>query len=189
MSSARVRHFFLGVMLVTVVLVSPSAFSQLSRLLSSKEITAVILSPMFGIPGDKDGQWLLNDEEALQAEKILQGCILEKTKQTQNPNENRWETIRREIQVRGWSEIQKNLSDYLRQYAGVTREKKKLVWINAFHKNTLSIFGKTNEAFGLSLPRWQREVIYANDGGTYFFNAFVDLKVGSCESLQFNGGA
>ena len=67
--------------------------------------------------------------------------------------------------------------EYGRQYFGVTKNDRRLIYLNAFCKP--SRFG----------PRWQKEIILVIDGGSCYFQVYFDPNKKEFIGLHYNGQA
>ena len=71
-----------------------------------------------------------------------------------------------------------NLSEYGRQYYGVTRDGKKAIYLNAFCSPTI-----------LGEKKWKKEMVFVLDGGSCFFQVFYDPTEKAFSGLRYNGVA
>jgi hypothetical protein len=65
---------------------------------------------------------------------------------------------------------------YFRQYAGVIRKSRKLIYVNAFCSDTL-------------ISYWRQQFVMISDGGTCCWQAFYDPATMTFSALRINGVA
>ena len=71
----------------------------------------------------------------------------------------------------------RDVFEYGRQYCGVTRKGRKLVYLNAFFHP---------ERFA---PRWKKDMIVVQDGGSNYFQVYFDPVRKEFIDLSYNGRA
>jgi hypothetical protein len=70
-----------------------------------------------------------------------------------------------------------DVSKSYRQYLGLIRAGKKLIYVNAFDSSTMADFTKT----------WRKEALIICDGGDVFWGVEFDPSTGTFQHLAFNG--
>jgi hypothetical protein len=70
-----------------------------------------------------------------------------------------------------------NVLEYGRQYLGVTKNRRKLIHLNAFCRP---------DRFA---PRWEKELIIVRDGGSCYFQIYFDPAKKEFLDLLYNGNA
>ena len=70
-----------------------------------------------------------------------------------------------------------NFNEYGRQYIGVTRNHRKLIYLNAFCQP---------HRFG---QRWEKEPVLVKDGGSCYFQVYFDPAKKEFVDLHYNGQA
>lgn len=78
--------------------------------------------------------------------------------------------------------------DYLRQYIGIRRNGRALVYINGVHRMMADDLNRSFDGTGL-VPaplRWMREPLDACDGGAAFFGVEYDPATGEFGRVEFN---
>jgi len=71
--------------------------------------------------------------------------------------------------------------DYYRQYIGIRKGRRQVVYINGFHRlHVERLRSKFDES-------WRTRVVNVCDGGTMFFGAEYDPVTRQVENLRFNG--
>jgi hypothetical protein len=78
-------------------------------------------------------------------------------------------------------------SDYYRQYVGLVIGGREVVYVNGFHRETLS-FGQTSRRLEHA-GEWRTKAVVVCGGGIDFFGAEYDPIGGRIESITFNGAA
>lgn len=73
-----------------------------------------------------------------------------------------------------------SIADYYRQYIGIVRDGKRLIFVNGFSTNVAHGFvgGKSD---------WHHHAVYVLDGGNAFFHATYDPKTRKFTAPVFNG--
>ena len=70
-----------------------------------------------------------------------------------------------------------NFSEYGRQYIGVTKDRRKLIYLNAFCRP---------QRFG---QKWEKEAVLVKDGGSCYFQIYFDPAEKEFIGLRYNGQA
>lgn len=105
---------------------------------------------------ENDGYWTPSMDDVLMMEENIIDYL------TQNPNEFHWQPP-----------IWEQLDEYNRQYIGLERGGKKIIFGNFFCES-----GKQD---------WKKDLIFAIDGGECYFQIEYDLENGFFTRLQVNG--
>ena len=82
----------------------------------------------------------------------------------------------------------RHASDYYRQYVGIVRSGRQLIYVNGFHQRqavaVLEDEGRTRDKYDASY--WRSHAIIGCDGGMDFFGVTYDPAAGSFGPIEFN---
>lgn len=143
---------------------APTAGAPVDLLVSGPGFEGVIFSSLYleqdpltaGLLVPNEGYWTPEQAQILALETQL-GPYLQQAAGQSDPT------------------IVPRLPEYKRQYAGIVRAGRQLIYINAFCQ-TLGI-------------DWQRELVVVDDGGACFFSLIYDPQRGAFTDLLINGEA
>jgi hypothetical protein len=80
-------------------------------------------------------------------------------------------------------QLAKKLIEYNRQYVGVLRDGRRLIYINCFPFD----FGWWTRPE--VVPDWWTKPVVVRDGGDRYFQVWYDVESGECSDLHINGEA
>jgi hypothetical protein len=74
--------------------------------------------------------------------------------------------------------------EYYRQYIGIQLGRRRVIYVNGFHKLHLEQLARTRRELART---WETRVVHVCDGGTMYFGAEYDPATRQLRNLEFNG--
>jgi hypothetical protein len=78
-------------------------------------------------------------------------------------------------------------SQYYRQYVGLVRQGRKVIYVNGFHGAFAKRIDHGGGPVGRMRPAWRRYPVVICDGGPGLFGVVFDVQDKTFDRLQFNG--